>query len=289
MENGRKGWWKDDKPVDNEPSFKERAVPTMREYLMTNFRERTPRWLVCGEYSLEQFFNSRTVFYPGADRDGHAVRLFNSSRTAHCFVYADLCYDRETVLSEEPLGYRLERVIELPPESFAGGVGAEEEQREELPLEVSPLSGESFDLFALLAMYQRRPEYDRTHGGFRIAVLFVRAEANALYQRLYGRLYSHQPPFAVLLIDIEMYRAQLRDELRFHNPDGPMATVAIRTGGFPQFLLVGYDDGKLWHWRGYDKVDCEPEFTQSIRDRVDCVHECGDFARFGRVLYRRSD
>lgn len=268
-------------------------MPTMREYLTTNFREQTPRWLVCGEYSLEQFFNSRTVFYPGAGGDGHAVRLFNSSRTAHCFVYADLRYDRETVLSEEPLGYRLERVIELPPESFAGGVGTEEEQREVLPLEVSPLSGESFDLFARLAIYQRRPEYDRTHGGFRIAVLFVRAEANALYQRLYGRLYSHQPPFAVLLIDIGMYRAQLRErgmnELRFHNPDGPMATVAIRTGGLPQFLLVGDDDGAGELWRGYDEVDCEPEFTQSIRDQVDCVHECGDFARFGRVLYRRSD
>ena len=325
-------------------------MSTAQEYLTKRYSEKTPRWLVCGEYSLEQFFNSRTIFYPGAYKDGDAVKFFNSSRMAHCFVYADFSYDHETLdclQNEELLGYRLERVIELRPEDFAYGLGTEEEQREDrlpitpeeaerrhlgyehandlltqeeqcrivelgresksleeivsqicrplrtaegtlyrrkrkyreivrmvlvtkneelaerycppllggmhdLRLDVDPTSekGKSFDLITRLAIYQRRSEYDRTHGGFRIAVLFVRAEANALYPKLYGRSYSYRRPFAVLLAD----HMGTHFPLRFCNPDGPMATFACYIGGRPEFLLVngcdelwfGYDDKKKW-------------------------------------------
>lgn len=325
-------------------------MSTAQEYLTKRYSEKTPRWLVCGEYSLEQFFNSRTIFYPGAYKDGDAVKFFNSSRMAHCFVYADFSYDHETLdclQNEELLGYRLERVIELRPEDFAYGLGTEEEQREDrlpitpeeaerrhlgyelgyeyanelltqkqqcrivglgrqgksleeivsricplrtadgsfyegdrksreivrmvlimkgeelakrycppllgrmhdLPLNVDPTSGKSFDLIARLAIYQRRSEYDRTHGGFRIAVLFVRAEANALYPKLYGRSYSYQRPFAVLLAD----HMSTHFPLRFCNPDGPMATFAYYIGGLPEFLLVNGCGDELWF--GYDKKE----------------------------------
>ena len=55
--------------------------------------EPIPQWLDEFEngdtFEIGQFFASRVVYYPGSGTDGQPVKLFGSSHSAHCFVYAD--------------------------------------------------------------------------------------------------------------------------------------------------------------------------------------------------------
>ena len=79
---------------------------TLYEYLH-RASEDTPIWLdQFGEedsFSAQQFFASRVVFYPGSGTDGHPVKLFGSTHSAHCFVYADYGVSRPVL--EEELGH----------------------------------------------------------------------------------------------------------------------------------------------------------------------------------------
>ena len=186
-------------------------MPTMRDYLREHREEPTPAWLVNDNITLRNFFTSRTVFYPGAGDDGHAVAVFNASHTAHCFVYVDKDYNSngeflaEITSSEEPQmenqrqfrGYRCSQTDEPGLEDIMITTN----QEPGLSLFVEARSGEPVAPFVLLAIYDRLPDFCEEHGAERIAVLFVRAEANALYNMLYARLFPGEPPFAVLLQD----------------------------------------------------------------------------------------
>lgn len=63
------------------------------EYLYNNYREPTPDWLMRinrdSEIPWKQFFESRTVFYPGAGMDPHTVNAFGGAHCAHCFINVD--------------------------------------------------------------------------------------------------------------------------------------------------------------------------------------------------------
>ena len=63
------------------------------EYLYNNYREPTPDWLMAidkdSEIPWKQFFESRTVFYPGAGMDPHTVEVFGGGHCAHCFINVD--------------------------------------------------------------------------------------------------------------------------------------------------------------------------------------------------------
>ncbi len=65
---------------------------TLNEYLRQQSEE-MPDWLEhfgSGDrFSRSQFFGSRVVYYPGSGTDGHPVKVFGSSHSAHSFVYVD--------------------------------------------------------------------------------------------------------------------------------------------------------------------------------------------------------
>jgi hypothetical protein len=81
---------------------------TISDFLFS-IRETIPAWLLSfqplPEFPIEsqpaaafprsQFFSSRCVYYPGGGFDGHPVKLFGSSHSAHCFVYADYAVTQE--------------------------------------------------------------------------------------------------------------------------------------------------------------------------------------------------
>ena len=73
------------------------------EYLR-GMREQTPLWLnefqTGGAFPREPFFASRIVYYPSSGTDGHPVKLFGSSHSAHCFVYADYGITQDAVEAE---------------------------------------------------------------------------------------------------------------------------------------------------------------------------------------------
>ena len=246
------------------------SVVPMREYLRERFEYPVPNWLYRGDFTLENFFRSRTIFYPGAGNDGHAIATFNASRTAYCFIYVDYGYDPDTLPTEltfpgdlantirtrtgrnpdgflieltptflrfrgDPVeyprdllgnfrnltiqwlrGYRWLRLERLNPAIFQvrGAMGGDQS------IWFAPLGRRLVEPFVLLAIYERLPQFGDDHGGERIAVLFVRAEANRLYRRLYAQLFPENPPFAVLLQDHGL--GGNPPELRFRNPAGPM-------------------------------------------------------------------
>ena len=74
------------------------------DYLHRVHREPVPRWLEESDFSLDRFFESRTVYYPGAGYDGSPIKLFNRSHSAHCFVWVDRCYDFDDLRSGEGTG-----------------------------------------------------------------------------------------------------------------------------------------------------------------------------------------
>jgi len=65
---------------------------TPYEYLQ-GLREDIPAWLDQfrdgDNFQRQKFFGTRIVFYPGSGTDGHPVKMFGSTHSAHCFVYAD--------------------------------------------------------------------------------------------------------------------------------------------------------------------------------------------------------
>ena len=231
------------RPVAELISFRS---PAMVEYLR-QFREQPPKWLLDGDITLDNFFESRTVFYPGSGNDGQAIAIFNASRSAHCFVYVDTKYNCDTFLDEihrpedfprperrDLRGYRL-----LNSHTF---------QAKELGWNDTSLWIESLGRkLILLAVYGRLPEFDENHGGRRLAVLFVGAEAKAFCKTIYGRLFRRSPPFAVLAENY-MNMGSYGRGADFYNPQGPIAETIK-----PEFLLT---IRKERIWPSYRKAGC---------------------------------
>ena len=257
----------------------------IRDYLR-QFSEPIPKWLNDGNFTLGNFFESRTVIYPGAGSDGHAVATFNASRAAHCFVYVDYNYNHngrfvaELTASEgypEDLedqhlpnwcrrwfrGYRPRNIRTIAPTEF-------ESSDSNSPLWVDPRYNKLVAPLSLLVVYKRLSSYGDNHGAPRIAVLFIRAEANRLYETLYGRLFSDYPPFAVLLQD-HGFGGNTRD-LRFSSPHGKMATIA-RRHGYPKFLLT---EKNAEIWPGYARVQCPPEIGGMYKNRRSLFEYVGE-------------
>jgi hypothetical protein len=69
-------------------------MPTSKEVLAPNF-EQIPTWLnqdVAPQFTPDtfaSFLNSRVMYYPGSGTDGHALKLFGGTHSAHCFLHCD--------------------------------------------------------------------------------------------------------------------------------------------------------------------------------------------------------
>ena len=84
-------------------------MTTIVEYF-SEVSEPYPRWLYEGDYSLRNFFRSRTVLYPGVGADGRPLDIFNPSHSAHCYffvdqIYSAACLDQQT--GDIPTGYKV--------------------------------------------------------------------------------------------------------------------------------------------------------------------------------------
>ena len=121
----------------------------------------------------------------------------------------------------------------------------------------------------LLAIYERLPEFGEDHGGQRFAVMFVRAEANCLYETLYGRLFPDNPPFGILL---QAHGGGGANPMlcQFSTPYRPMRLRKYQYGN-PRFLLAERDEDKEI-WQGYTRVQCPPE-TGGMHDNERSLFE----------------
>jgi hypothetical protein len=226
---------------------------SLYEFLRRN-REQFPAWLERFEagavFPRERFFESRVVYYPGSGTDGQAVRLFGSTHSAHCFVYADYGVDRRTIVEEleHPqhgfLGYHSLARVELNEQDLS--------PRGWIPhIEPAEVTGRLYQFakaapFGFLEVLERNHELDDGHGARRLAILFLGADGMATYDALFCQDDSVSAPFAVVLQDHGFGGNYDR-----FGGGGLLERLAARRNVIPRWLLVGDNTAP---WEGFDRA-----------------------------------
>lgn len=240
-------------------------MTTMVEYL-SGRPDSFPDWLDKldeEDYNLKNFFRSRTVFYPGAGRDGHPLAIFNPSHSVHCYFFVDQSYSTENLEEEignPPTGYTviLDRQYSakdlrresIYPLSKAGlcqfstppKMNADHSARSYRSRNDSILSAVDSNSAVRLRVYEREPEYDESHGARRFAIFCLGMEARTAYEWFYGIMFSGNPPYAILLQD--------HGNEKFGNSNGRLHRAALDSG-LPEFLIIADNTSK---WKEYVAV-----------------------------------
>ncbi|MSU37328.1 MAG: hypothetical protein EXS36_19970 [Pedosphaera sp.] len=216
--------------------------------------EQVPPWLADfpngGRFERDQFFGSRIVFYPGSGTDGQPVRLFGSTHSAHCFVYADYGVDRPTVEAElEHLGRRfrgyhtLARVNlterDLSPRVWTPHTNPAEVDREKYRFAAAPT-------FGFLEVLERDQGFDDSHGARKLAILFLGADGFAAYDGLFCQEFSVSAPIAVVVQDHGFGGNYDR-----FGRGGWLERIASRCDVVPRWLLVAQNTDP---WEGFVPV-----------------------------------
>lgn len=225
-------------------------------YLNQNSEE-VPNWLSTyspgQELNLNSFFSSRVVYYPGSGRDGDAVKLFASSKSAHCFVYADIGENKKSLVQqldskyEAFSGYRMLDRIELSGKDIIPTNWVQHfDNSLASKIDFNAVKNINKESFAFLEILERKAEYDESHGAKRIAILFLGADGFATYDALFCQSAS-QPLFALVLQD----HGFGGNYARFDNK-GLLHSIAQNTQKFPEYLWV--DPKGTEPWEEYQQI-----------------------------------
>jgi hypothetical protein len=204
--------------------------------------EPMPRWLAefkpGDHFDLLTFFRSRVVYYPGAGTDGHPVKLFGSTGSAHSFVYVDYTIGQNEMEAEldHPkhhfMGYETLDRVTVVSEDFA---------------DVRMRDGRKGYVF--LDVLTRKAEVGPEHGPERLAVLFIGADAYDAYQRLFHDASCVKPPYAILIQD-HGFGGNYDTFGRY----GLLANLAAQANTFPTYLLAPSQERNTRIWLGYERV-----------------------------------
>jgi len=220
---------------------------TPYEYLQ-GLREDIPAWLDQfrdgDNFQRQKFFGTRIVFYPGSGTDGHPVKMFGSTHSAHCFVYADYGVTQTTLESElwHPThrfrGYHtLARLHlsehDLVPNGWTPHVDPGD-------MRPDPYGFVTTTPFGFLEVLERDQGFDDAHGARRLAILFLGADGIATYDALFCQGHPTLDPFAVVLQDHGFGGNYDR-----YGRGGLLDRIARRCGVFPRWLLVAQNT-KIW-------------------------------------------
>ena len=250
------------------------------EYLYNNYREPTPDWLMAidgdSEIPWKQFFESRTVFYPGAGMDPHTVEVFGGAHCAHCFINVDYLdmktgvefKTRERTFSEKDLERdetirQAHKYYDLSKPLFPGYT---------LVFSRSLSEGEFFAMFDNPYSYRRDPDLQRfrarsdfdNYGHFvkfyvfernadctnpraveRFALLYLGADAFPVFNAVYAQ--GRVNLFAAI---IEDYGFGCQYE-RFGNRE-LLHEMAKKANVFPEFIM---SRDRYGVWKNYAAVD----------------------------------
>jgi hypothetical protein len=232
-----------------------RGGMSIYEYLHQQ-REDSPAWLgrfnPGDQFPRDQFFASRVVYYPGSGTDGHPVKVFGSTHSAHCFVYADYGVNQATLeeeLGDPRYGFRgyetLARVQlreqDLVPRGWTAHV-----DRTEVPHHRHWFATVAAAPFGFLEVLERNRELGDDHGAPRLAILFLGADGAATYDALFCQRDSVSAPFALVLQDHGFGGNYDR-----FGAGGLLERIARRCEVMPQWLLVADD---MRPWDGFERV-----------------------------------
>jgi hypothetical protein len=241
------------------------------EYLQ-NESEPIPRWLEefnkGDAFSRDDFFASRIVYYPGSGFDGQPVKLFGSTHSAHCFVFADYGITRAELEAElEGNGFHRYHTLarlqlaenDLVPQGWRPHIPPNSDARQGLAINNPP--------FGFLEVLERDDDYDDNHGPRRLAILFLGADGIAGYDALFCQGDDKQLPYAVIVQDHGFGGNYDR-----FGREGLMERIAISCNVIPEMLLVATRNTKPWE--GFERI---PELTA----------DPGGMHQMPRYLYRR--
>jgi hypothetical protein len=233
-------------------------MTSLVEYLK-NYTEEMPIWLKkidSNENSddhrratLQNFLNSRLVYYPGSGYDGGPVSVFNRSGSAHCFFYVDYGIEQADLASklDDPtqrfLGYTQLTRIDLVESDF---------NRQSWVAHVTPQSAPPIPHvtpYAFIQILVRNADRGDDFGAARIAVLFIAADGFATFDALYCQENSAPPPYCIVLQDHGFGGGYDT----FGN-GGILHTLAKNFNASPMFLLA--EEGPLI-WDDYKACDCD--------------------------------
>ncbi len=237
---------KDKIPLVLNYSFKIKIkVMTLYEYLK-NDKEPMPKWLLeikAGDlFSNKDFFSSRIVYYPGSYTDGHAVKLFGSTHSAHCFIYVDYHYcqnELEMELKRYPfIGYvNLFKIqlneSDLVPNGWIPSTFFEQNENQYRSVNKSAS-------FAFLQILERESHLTDEHGPQRLAIIFLLADGIATYDALFCQKKSLEKPFALLIHDHGFGLAYDK-----FGGGGLLNRIAEIKSVIPKYLLVA-ENTKAW-------------------------------------------
>lgn len=246
----------------------------LHDYLGT-MREPVPEWLArfrAGDaFQVDAFLSSRVVYYPGSGTDGQPVRLFGSTHSAHCFIYADYGLTQEQIeqeLNDQAhgfLGYRSAARLSLTERDVAPAGWIPHAELIGSP--VQGRAGVATAPYGFLEVLERIDGFGDDHGASRLCILFLGADGIAAYDALFCQRNGTPPPFAVVLQD-HVFGGNYDS----FGADGALARAAALFEALPSWLLVAENTTA---WRGYEQV---PDLPGEIGGR-------GAHLRF---LYRRG-
>ena len=177
---------------------------------LLQLKELCPKWLLGfhpdDAFDRHSFFNSRVVYYPGSGNDGHAVKCFGSTHSAHCFVYADYMVEQSRIEAElshsSPqnsrrfLGYHSLTRIQLAENDLTPDGWKSHGDSMRKPFQTPRVTPYGF-----LEVLERDDNRDDTHGAYRLAILFLGADGIATYDALFCQQNGVAPPFGAFIQD----------------------------------------------------------------------------------------
>lgn len=243
------------------------------EYLR-GLREEIPPWLdQFGDgvrFSRQGFFGSRVVYYPGSGTDGHPVKLFGSTHSAHSFVYAD--YDVTQPDLEAELGNpghsfrgyhtlaRLQlRESDLVPRGWTAHV------QPDVPQNRYRFGTVAAAPFGFVEVLERDRNLNDDHGARRLAILFLGADGIAAYDALFCQEHSDSAPFAVVLQD-----HGFGGNYDKFGRGGLLESIATRCHVVPPYLLVAENTAP---WPGFKPVHDVDGDRGGMHNTLRLLHE----------------
>ena len=237
-------------------------MPTIVDVLQREPKDTQPEWLYAHarpRFNRNEFFRSRTIYYPGSGDDGQPVKLCALSHVAHAFVYVDQGISWNTLveyLVDRDRGFRGYKLvhdenvskIQLRPGEWTQHIKQEEAER-------SSYFRTSFvNPFARFVVLERQSE-DEDHGPWRIAILFIGGDGFATFDALYCQEDDLPPPFLIVIQDHKSGGNYDR-----FDRGGLLERIVCRTGVLPKFLLVADCSNP---WSGYVDTGADPEPGES--------------------------
>lgn len=243
--------------LDTVASATELPLLNTCENYLQSIQEPTPDWLKKftppGQMVWDDFFSSRVVYYPGWGSDGEAIRLFASSKSAHCFVYVD--YATEEYLLEYELdreggalrGYQSIARVHLSPHEILSKYKVPHFDMEQLKSMQYLIDKKMLRVpFAFLEVLERKPEFDESFGADRIAVLFIGSDGVAAYDALFCQANS-KALFALVLQD-----HGFGGNYTTFGKNGYMHDIAKKCKSYPEYLWVGTNTHA---WDDYHQIE----------------------------------